>query len=104
MSYTPKVDRLFDVAVELGFTEQDFADLALAAADQSGAASVASISYDDAVRALARGVLMSANTDDNDHPDNVVGRDEHALRVLIEGRLTDDVVSAVAELRKREAP
>jgi hypothetical protein len=37
MSYTPKIDKLLSVATELGFTEQDFADLALAAADQSGA-------------------------------------------------------------------
>lgn len=37
MSYTPKIDKLLTVATDLGFTEQDFADLALAAADQSGA-------------------------------------------------------------------
>lgn len=37
MSYTPKIDQLLSVATDLGFTEQDFADLALAAADQSGA-------------------------------------------------------------------
>jgi hypothetical protein len=35
--YTPKIDKLLLVTTELGFTEQDFADLALAAADQSGA-------------------------------------------------------------------
>jgi len=37
MSYTHKVDDLLKIATELGFSEQDFADLALAAADQSGA-------------------------------------------------------------------
>ena len=37
MSYTPKIDKLLSVATELGFDAQDFADLALAAADQSGA-------------------------------------------------------------------
>ena len=35
--YTTKIDRLFAFATTLGFTEQDFADLAIAAADQSGA-------------------------------------------------------------------
>jgi hypothetical protein len=34
--YTDKVDALLRHATSLGFTEQDFADLALAAADQSG--------------------------------------------------------------------
>jgi hypothetical protein len=62
----------------------------------------AAISYDDAVRAIAREVVTSADANDNDDPDNVVGRDEHALRVLIEGRLADDVAITVAELRKRE--
>lgn len=38
--YTDKVDRLLAVATTLGFTEQDFADLALAAADQAGASSI----------------------------------------------------------------
>jgi hypothetical protein len=37
MNYTAKIDQLLAVATQLGFTEQDFADLALAAADQSGA-------------------------------------------------------------------
>lgn len=37
MSYSPKIDKLLSVATELGFTEEDFADLAIAAADQSGA-------------------------------------------------------------------
>jgi hypothetical protein len=57
------------------------------------------ITYDEAVRALAREVVAFADDDDNDRPDNVVGRDEHALRVLIEGRLADDIAAAVAELR-----
>lgn len=35
--YTPPVDALLAHAASLGFTEQDFADLALAAADQAGA-------------------------------------------------------------------
>lgn len=35
--YTAKVDALFAHAAKLGFTEQDFADLAVAAADQAGA-------------------------------------------------------------------
>lgn len=35
-AYTEKVDALLVRAVELGFTEQDFADLCMAAADQAG--------------------------------------------------------------------
>lgn len=34
--YTAKVDALLAHAAELGFSEDDFADLAVAAADQSG--------------------------------------------------------------------
>lgn len=37
MSYTSKIDQLLETATLLGFTEQDFAELAVAAADQSGA-------------------------------------------------------------------
>ena len=59
----------------------------------------AALSYDDAIHTLAREVVASADDDDNDHPDNVVGRDDHALRVLIEGKLADDIASAVAKLR-----
>lgn len=35
--YTDKIDALLSLATELGFTEQDFAELAIAAADQAGA-------------------------------------------------------------------
>lgn len=35
--YTDKIDALLEHATSLGFTEQDFAELAIAAADQSGA-------------------------------------------------------------------
>ncbi len=58
--------------------------------------------YENAVSILAREVITMADTDDNDHPDNVVTRDEHALRVLFEGRLAADVADAVADLRSRK--
>lgn len=35
--YTGKIDALLEHATSLGFTEQDLAELAIAAADQSGA-------------------------------------------------------------------
>jgi len=74
--------------------------------DQSDAAwecpdcEVGDPAYENAVRALAREVIALADADDNDHPDNVVTRDEHALRVLFEGRLAADVADAVAALRE----
>lgn len=34
--YTSMIDKLLERATELGFTEQDFAELALVAADQAG--------------------------------------------------------------------
>ena len=37
MSYTRKIDQLLETATSLGFTEQAFAELAVAASDQSGA-------------------------------------------------------------------
>lgn len=36
IDYTPKVDALLEHCAALGFTERDFADLAVAAADQAG--------------------------------------------------------------------
>lgn len=38
IDYTAKVDALLAHAAKLGFTERDFADLVIAAADQAGAA------------------------------------------------------------------
>lgn len=49
MSYTQKVDQLLKVATELSFTEADFADLALAAADQSGVTVAEQASIDSAL-------------------------------------------------------
>lgn len=40
--YTQKLEQLFDLATQLGFTEDDFAALACAAADQSGASAAES--------------------------------------------------------------
>lgn len=37
MTYTKKIDTLLEYAASLRFAEQDFAELALAAADQAGA-------------------------------------------------------------------
>ena len=34
--YLPKIERLLGCAVEFGFTEQDFAELCIAATDQAG--------------------------------------------------------------------
>ena len=56
--------------------------------------------YEEVVHFLAREVVRMADVDVGDHPDNVVTRDEHALRVLFEGRLAADVAEAVATLRE----
>ena len=72
-------------------------------ADEAGYLPRGPASYDAAVEAIAREVARAADADDNDCPNNVVTADEHALRVLFEGRLAADVADAVADLREADA-
>jgi hypothetical protein len=64
VSYTPKIDKLLSVATELGFTEQDFADLALAAADQSGASLAEQVRIAEVlgISAWKRSLVVTAKT------------------------------------------